>query len=126
MIWPWVSRVAHELELRGVRATAQAMCDDYRRSEQAAYDRYGDLLTKYHELRQQGFAVPAEMKALPPVVVTPELLIGRAIDAIPASRDPKNRSLMWRQAKADQLAGVSPEEIIMRIQRGTRPAEELE
>lgn len=49
---PWVSRAEYERDIAGVRATAQAMCDGYRRSEQAAFDRYGELLTKYMDERQ--------------------------------------------------------------------------
>jgi hypothetical protein len=115
---PFVSRAA--FDAMHARAAAAEL-----RAAWAA--RYDELLTKYHQLKLQGYTAPEPRSAVPlPPAIDMRSDISRAIDEIPASRDSRNRKAMLDQVDADRAAGVSDAEIVLRIRRGNRPAEELE
>ncbi len=125
----WVSRATLDERDRVVRdlerslAAEQAVNATLLGQVNAAAERYDALLEKYHALRQQGFAQPVPER--PMVHREPDAIL-TAIYRIPASRDPNVRAKMVSQARADEAMGVPADEIIARIQRGTRPAEEMD
>lgn len=141
---PWVSRAAYDaMHVRAERAelVSGAANRDALLAAERAREAFGraqgaeahamaqatlldSVLTKYHQLKLQGFTLPVEPRAPQSTVSALIDKVNRAIDSAPASRDPKNRAAMWAQVESDRANGVSEEEIVMRIRRGNRPAEE--
>lgn len=83
---------------------------------------YDDLLARYHALKLQGATTPEPERTIPAKPIDPVL---SAINDASAGKDAKVRVGMIRQAAVDKEAGLKPEDIILRIQRGNRPAEEV-
>lgn len=82
--------------------------------------RYADLMVSYRMLRLQGFTpAPAEPVARPEEKPDPVMA---AINAV--ARDAKTRAAAIRQVEIDRAAKLTDVEIIQRIHRGNRPAEE--
>lgn len=85
--------------------------------------RYDDLLARYHMLKLQGFAEPAPQPVpFPRQAIDP---ITAAVNTASAGKDPEIRAAMMMQVGRDRNAGLKDDEIIRRIQRGNRPAEEV-
>lgn len=146
---PWVSRRAHdrlidqyaalgaelvtasrtiEAKDREIRNVMQAFNeiaaemrrdgDRHEREAIRAETRYADLMVSYRMLRLQGHTPAPEPVAVVPEKPDPILV---AINSV--ARDAKTRAAAIRQAQIDKDAGLTPVEIIQRIQRGNRPAE---
>lgn len=83
---------------------------------------YAALLARYHALKLQGAATPEPERVIP---AKPIDLVLSAINDASAGKDAKVRVGMIRQAAVDKEAGLKETDIILRIQRGNRPAEEV-
>lgn len=118
MIWPWVSRAEHN-EVTDAYRHILEQSHAVRRDLET---RYADLLGKYHELKLAG-AKPKEPE--PVIERTPIDPVTEAVNAASAGMDGKVRVAMLRQVAVDRNAGLSTMDIIARIQRGNRPAEEV-
>lgn len=128
---PWVSRDAHERAVSNERNEVTSYIRDFTKSLAAAERamvaseaRYAELLTRYHALKLQGFAAPAP-EPVPPPVTTPDPVL-TAVNQASAGKDPRVRSAMLAQVAIDRKAELDDERIILRIQRGNRPGEELD
>lgn len=86
-----------------------------------AETRYADLMVSYRMLRLQGFT-PAPAEPVAREVEKPDPVLA-AINAV--ARDSKTRAAAIRQVEIDRAAKLTDVEIIQRIQRGNRPAEEI-
>lgn len=121
--WPWVSRTHHAAALRD----HVALNDLFREakviaqhSEREAWRRYDDLFARYHMLKLQGATIPEPARTAQAPKVDPVLV---AINAA-CARHPELRPAMLRQVAIDRAADLTDERIILRIQRGNRPADE--
>lgn len=125
---PWVSRAEYDLVMaqrdseheaaREARVEYEYALNNERKWEK----RFADLLARYHQLKLQGFtAPPAEPTATAPSPIDPIVM---ALNEA-SKGNPHLRAAGMRQAAFDKAAGLSVEEIISRIQRGNRPAEEV-
>lgn len=89
----------------------------------ASEARYSELMTRFVQLTLQGFTAPAPIPTMPVVTLDP---VQEAVNAACAGKDPKVRAQMLRQIAIDRDAKLAPEDIILRIQRGNRPAEDVQ
>ncbi len=112
MVMAYHNELADEISREGARHEKDIV---------RAESRYADLMVSYRMLRLQGFTPPpAEPVASPAEKPDPVLA---AVNA--AAKDAKTRTLMLRQVEIDRNADLTDVEIIQRIQRGNRPAEEI-
>lgn len=97
--------------------------DRHDRQTVADAARYAELLTKYHQLKLQGFTPE-------PVASKPEKPsrdpVMEAVSRACAGKGELVLQSALRQVKIDREAKLSDEEIILRIQRGNRPADEFQ
>lgn len=142
---PWVSRDTHaqaqtaaslwEQAARLNEANAKQALDQAQRW-QALYEasqasresdmvraeaRYADLMSSYRMLRMKGFEPPPPEQVVGPVA--PVDIVLAAVNA--HAPDAKTRKMMLRQVEIDRGMQLTDVEIIQRIQRGNRPAEEI-
>lgn len=82
--------------------------------------RYAELMASFLSLRLQGATEPTPAPVVKPVKVDPVL---QAIDA--KAPDAKTRAQMLRQVAIDRKADLPEAEIVARIHRGNRPAEDV-
>lgn len=119
---PIISRaVAQEQYEQLERNTVRALDFASARAERAE-KQYDDLMARFTMLKLQGFAEPTPTVTMPTAAIDP---VFHAINVASAGKDARVRRGMIAQAAADKAASVPQEEIIARIQRGNRPAEEV-
>lgn len=132
MNWPFVSRTLHDAALATItriehenqigRIESSRWFNHYEDLLERERAERADLLARYHALKLNGASTPEPTPAIPVKPVDPVL---SAINDASAGKDAKVRVGMTRQAAVDKEAGLKPEDIILRIQRGNRPAEEV-
>lgn len=131
MKWPFVSREAYDA-VCDARDVARDVSAFLRRDLMNQAERFTDLLNKsdakheallarYHMLRLQGCAPVEPHPPSLPVSTDPVMA---AIDR--HAKDGRTRGAMLKQAKLDELRGLTPDEIVARIERGNRPADEYD
>lgn len=129
---PWVSRDQHDA-WRKAAENAMRHCDlldavcqrlEARadRDLVASEARYAELMVAYKQLRLQGFAqptveTPREAQRFDPVM--------QAVNQACQGKDVRVRAAMIAQVALDRKAEMPELEIIQRIERGARPAEEM-
>lgn len=136
MNWPFVSRdflasaearckAEHEnaMAVRHALIREEARADNERAERLVDRDlsekRYQELLIRYHALKLQGAVEPVPP---PPVKIATIDPILRAVNE--RAPDQKTRDAMMAQVRIDTAAGLKVDEIVRRIYRGNRPAEE--
>lgn len=102
-------------------AASRAESDRHERDMVRSEARYAELMASYRMLKLQGAHEPVAIPTLPEPKVDPVMA---AVNA--KAPDAKTRASMLRQVERDRKAELSDEEIIMRINRGNRPAEEVQ
>src|SRR4051812_20763431 len=107
---PWVSRESFDLALRAEQRRADAEHEN----AQVLRRENADLLTKYHALKQQGYAEPAPIT--PRDIPKPDP-VKRAI-AQKAGANRILRDQMEAQAQLDRISGKSEDEIVFAIMTG--------
>lgn len=126
--WPWVSRARLEAAEAGVkfltgmleqrvrdeRAHHESSMATFDRWFQAERERAGELLARYHSLKQQGYVEPAPVTPREARSVDP---VKRAI-AQKAGPNRVLREQMEAQVVVDRLNGKSEDEIVMQIMNG--------
>ncbi len=144
MRWPWTNRAPEtrdpliflreiaearqakaEAELamwRGRAESSAAQVLVHQEHASATGKRYDDLLARYHMLKLQGFAEPTPQPTITTPTVDP---VTQAVNAACAGKDSKVRGAMLNQVALFRVAKLSDDEIIARIQRGNRPADEI-
>lgn len=115
---PWVSRSEYDLAIVQLNA-ARTAGEQYAAWWAGVAARYDDLLAKYHMLKLQGATAPEPQRA---VESAPRDPVMEAVNVACAGKDAKVRAAMLTQVKRDRTAKMPDAEIILRIQRGSRPA----
>jgi len=131
MKWPFVSREAYEAvcEARDIEREVSAFL---RRDIVSQAERFIDLLNKsdakhetllarYHMLKLQGFAPVEPQPPSSPVSTDPVMA---AIDR--HAKDGRTRAQMRKQVELDRLQKLTDAQIVARIERGNRPADEYD
>lgn len=128
MKWPWVSRAQADrltAEANALARYSDGQILDLQERIIGWQKRYDDLLARYHMLKLQGFgaeSIPANptQNRIP---IDPVML---AVNEACAGKDVKVRKAMLAQVKRDREATkLTDEQIIARIHRGSRPADDL-
>lgn len=126
MKWPWVSREVYEawreamgVELERQHADTLRLCALWSDRLIESERRYSELMASYRMLRVQGHAEPAPSPVLPTTPPVDPVL--SAINRM--APDARTRASMLRQVSIDRRNELSDEEIIRRIEHGSRPAE---
>lgn len=114
---PWISRASHDEAV----AMATARADAEHENAQALRRDYTALLDKYHMLRIQGHGPTAPPEPPKPAPVVDRVM--NAVNGMPWAKDGKARAAALRQITKDRKAGLTDDAIILRVQRGTRPAD---
>ncbi len=111
---PWVSRALYEQVVADYALAERWFLGEREANEKwqtAAVKHYDDLLARYHMLKLQGFAEPTPQPTITRIIATFALRI--------------IRGAMLNQVALFRVAKLSDDEIIARIQRGNRPADEI-
>jgi len=120
-----VARSAYDLALAQLNAQRQASQESDVRwvaESNHARESYDALLTRYHQLKLQGYTEPVPTPT--PLPVQPDDPIEKAINVASRGMGPIVRDGMFRQAAIDEAMGVKKEDIAQRILLGTRPMDE--
>jgi hypothetical protein len=133
MRWPWVSRALYEAELARIddlaRVSDRMLMEMGAKHEaeitryKASDERYADLLSKYHQLKVQGFSAPAPQPVIP--TRPPVDPVVSAVNAACAGKDAAVRQAALKQIAIDRMAALSDDVIIARIRRGNRPMDDM-
>lgn len=120
MTWPWVSRSLLEaIEAHHARAVTMLL-SRITESDQ----RYKDLLSKYHQLTLQGYALPTAGPT-PPARPLPDPVM-QAVNAACGGKDVAVRQAALKQVAIDRVARLTDDQIIARIRRGNRPMDDMQ